>query len=181
MRNSTILKDYKAFLMENVENRTHKVVDYSLLLDTLFNIPFNAYIDMDNNRIQDAICMREEYLETDKMRGFDVSAVEDRYISAFEVLFALAKRLENDILCDPMEEIDHSADHFWMFLKNLGVEKCSNGRFSEAIVRDKVEKWVRREYQKDGFGSIFPVTKPKCDMRKLEIWDQMNAFLMENY
>ena len=181
MRNSTILKDYKAFLMDEVENRTHKVVDYSLLLSVLFDIPFKAYVNMDNNRIEDAICMREEYLETDKMRGFDVSAVEDRYVSVFEVLFALAKRLENDILCDPMEEVDHSADHFWRFLKNLEVEKYSNGRFSEAIVRDKVEKWVRRDYKKNGFGSIFPVKGDKIDMRKLEIWDQMNRYLMENY
>lgn len=180
MRNADILRDYKVFLMENVQNRMHQLVDYSLLLNCLFDIPFRSYVEMDNNRIEDAIYMRKEYLYDDISRGIDVSIVEDRYVSVLEVLIALAKRMENDILCDPMEEIDHSADHFWLFLRNLGVERYSNGRFLEAEVRDKCEKWVRREYKKDGTGSIFPIRKPKNDQRKIEIWAQMHAYLMEN-
>lgn len=180
LKNGDILRDYKLFLMENVENKTHKIVDYSLLLNTLFDIPFRICIEMDNNRVDDALYMRNEFLEDDICRGIDVSNVENRQVSVFEVLFALAKRMENDILCDPMEEFDHSADHFWMMLRNLGVEKYSNGRFLEGEVREKVDKFVRREYGRDGFGSIFPVKNKKVDMRKLEIWEQMNVFLMEN-
>lgn len=181
MPNNDILKDYEVFLMENVQNKTHSVTDYCLLLDILFNIPFKSHIDMDNNRIEDAYYMRKEYLSDDIFRRIDGSIIKDRYISVFEVLFALSKRMENDILCDPMEEIDHSADHFWLFLRNLGVEKYSNGRINEAEIRYKVEKWVNRDYEKDGTGSIFPVKGSKIDMRKVEIWQQMSIYIMENY
>ena len=181
MPGSDILNAYKRFLFENVENREHPLEDYCLLLNVLFNIPFKSYIDMDNNRIDDALYMREEYLSDDIYSRIDDSAIRDRYVSVFEVLFTLAKRMENDILCDPLEEVDHSADHFWMFLRNLDVEKYSNDRILEAEIRDKCEKWVRREYGKDGFGSIFPVKNSKNDMRHIEIWQQMSLYIRENY
>lgn len=181
MRNDDILRQYKAILFENVEDRAHQLADYCLLLNCLFNIPFKSFIAMDDNRIEDALYMRKECIDSEIGRRYDVSSVEDRYVSVFEVLFALSKRMENDFLCDPMEEIDHSRDHFWLFLRNLGVEKYSNDNFLETNVREKVEKWVRREYRKDGFGSIFPVRRPKKDMRTLQIWDQMSVYILENY
>ena len=181
VRNNDILNDYWSFLCGEVENREHQMADYCLLMKILWKIPFKSFNPMDDNRIEDALDMRNEYLRDISRYRIDTSVVEDRYVSCLEVLISLAKRMENDILCDPMEEIDHSADHFWTFLRNLDVEKYSNDRISEAEINEKVTKWVRREYQKDGFGSIFPIRRPKNDMRKLEIWDQMSCYVMENY
>ena len=181
MENNDIVREYRTFLIDEVTDYRHEAADYCLLLNTLFDIPFRAYVEMDNNRIDDALDMRIEYISNQDYHRIDYSAVKNRFVSCLEVLISLAKRMENDILCDPMEEIDHSSDHFWMFLRNLDVEKYTNDRFLEAEIRLKVEKFIRREYKKNGVGSIFPVKSDKIDMRKLEIWDQMNRFLMENY
>ena len=182
MRNSDILDDYKGHLRGIIENRDHQMRDYSRLIDCLFKIPFESFHPMDNNRISDAKMMRDEILFNEhRTARVDISVVEDRYISVLEVLIALAHRMENDILCDPMSEIDHTSDYFWVFLRNLDVEQFENVRFNEINVREKVEKWVRREYEKDGFGSIFPMKKPRNDMRKIEIWNQLGDYVMENY
>lgn len=181
MRNNDILCDYKRFIFEKVENRAHEMVDYSLLLNTLFNIPFKCYLAMDENRMEDAIDMREDFISELFDRKIDVSIVKDRYISVLEVLLALAIRMEKDILCDPMSDFDHSSDHFWVFLRNLGVEKYTNDRFLEGEVREKCEKFVRREYDRNGFGGIFPLKKCHNDVRKMEIWGQMMSYINENY
>lgn len=182
MRNGDILNDYEEHLMEIVEDKGHPMADYSLLIECLFRIPFESFHPMDNNRISDAKSMREEIISNEyRTSRIDATVVSDRYISVLEVLIALARRMENDILCDPMEEIDHTSDHFWVFLRNLDIEKYSNDNYKELNIRDKVEKWVRREYGKDGFGSIFPMKKPRNDMRKIEIWDQLGDYVMENY
>lgn len=149
MQNEAILEKYEVFLMKFMENPHHKVADYSRLMDCLFNIPFYAFVKMDNNRIEDAIYMRNEYLSSDNLRGINTSIIKDRYISVLEVLIALAKRMENDILCDPMEEIDHSSDHFWLFIRNLGLENMTNIAFDGDFIREKVTKWVHREFNKD--------------------------------
>lgn len=181
MRNTDTLNEYKLFIFEKATDKHHELPDYSLLLNTLFNIPFRSYVPRDDNRIEDAIDMREDFSE--EIFGEDryYESVMDRYVSAFEVLLALAIRMEKDILCDPMSGIDHSTDHFWTFLRNLGIEKYTNDNFSEAIVRDKCEKWIHRTYQKDGTGGIFPLKKCKNDVRKMEIWGQMNMYIYENY
>ena len=182
MRNSDILEDYKGCLRSLVENDDHKMSEYCRLVDFLFKIPFESFHPMDNNRISDAKSMRDEIVHNEYgARRIDATIVLDRYISVFEVLIAIAHRMWNDILCDAMTEEDHTSDYFWEFLRNLDVEKYTNERFNELNVREKVEKWVRREYEKDGFGSIFPMKKPRNDMRKIEIWDQLGDYIMENY
>lgn len=181
MRNNDILYKYETHLYEKVENDSHDIADYSKLLDTLFRIPFRSYIYMDNNRMEDASDMRFDYISELFNSKEDTSIIEDRYISVLEVLIALAIRMEKDILCDPMSENDHSSDHFWVFLRNLGVENDTNDDYFEENVRKKCEIWMTREYDFNGNGSIFPLKGNKNDARKMEIWTQMNIYILENY
>ena len=182
MRNSDILDDYKIYLYSLVENEDHQMSEYCRLIDLLFKIPFESFHPMDNNRISDAKSMRDEIVFNRFKTGrIDASIVEDRYISVLEVLIALARRMENDFLWDPMDEIEHTSYYFWEFLRNLNVEMYTNERYNELNARKKIETWVRREYNKDGFGSIFPMKKPRNDMRSIEIWNQLGDYVMENY
>lgn len=181
MRNNDILDSYKDYLYNEVVDSEHNLADYSLLLSVLFDIPFESFNPMDNNRISDAFNMRMEYLDSEFGEKCDYFVVKDRYISVLEVLIALGKRLFWDIMCDPMLENDDSHLYFWEFLRNLDVEKYSNDNFKELNIRDKVKKWVCRDFKKDGSGSIFPLKKAKTDQRKEEIWNQMQCYLMENY
>lgn len=178
MRNGDILKEYYCNLLEDVADSKHNLNDYCLLLNVLFDIPFTYSIEMDENRAFDAKTLRDDICNEYDLQ-FDV--ILKRKISVLEVLIALAKRIETDILMDPMSGKDNSSTYFWEMLRNLGLEDLKNDVFSEAKVRFKVEKWLKREFDRDGFGSIFPLKRPKCDQRRIEIWSQMQAYLGENY
>lgn len=178
MRNGDILFEYFENLLNEILDSKHHIVDYSMMLRTMFDIPFVWVLEMDENRAEDGQTLRNDICRDNDLQ-YDF--IINRKISVLEVLIALAKRMESDILGDPMSEIDNSSAHFWLMIKNLGLEKCSNGNFSEAILRDKIEKWMLRDIGKDGSGSIFPLKRPKNDQRKVEIWSQMQAYIMENY
>lgn len=181
MRNGAILGEYFSYLAREVENRTHSFVDYSMLLKTMFDIPFEIMLEMDENRVGDVIIMREDFVSEafgDKL--VDTSVIFDHKVSVFEIILAISKRMEHE-LCDPIDGIDHSSEYFWELLRNLDVEKYSNARYKEANIRDKCEKFSRREYKKDGSGGIFPLKNARKDQRCEEIWSQMQSYLMENY
>ena len=168
-------------ICSEVCKKEHSVYDYSMLLRRLYDIPFEVVVEMDENRRTDAYNMKMEYIESDLAPIHGTTVLEDRFISVLEVLFALAKRMENDILCDPMTEIDNSSRYFWDMLMNLDVEKYRNDNFRGINVDEKVAKWLRRDYSRDGKGSIFYVPRAKIDMRKEEIWNQMQCYIMKNY
>ena len=44
-----------------------------------------------------------------------------------------------------------------------------------------VDKLLGRDYFRDGFGGLFPLKHAKKDQRKVEIWYQLQNWLMENY
>lgn len=178
MRNGDILRNYVSSLLSMVEDKDHNLSDYSLLLEELYSIPFTCTIEMDLDRGRDAEILRNDICEENGLL-FDV--ILSRKISVLEVLIALARRIENDILADPMSGNDNSNHYFWEMLENLGVEKYKNDNFKVLNVHEKVEKWLDRDFKKDGNGSIFPLKHPKHDQRAIEIWAQMQAYLMENY
>lgn len=168
-------------LTSEICQKGHDIYDYSMLLRRLYDIPFEVRVEMDENRRVDAMTMKMEYIESDFGPKTGENSLIGRYISVLEVLFALAKRMENDILGDPMTEIDNSSVYFWDMLRNLDVEKYRNDNFKRVNVDEKVCKWLRRDYSRDGKGSIFYVPRSKIDMRKEEIWVQMQSYIMKNY
>lgn len=172
---------YFDLLASEICQKDHSIYDYSMLLRRLYDIPFEVRVEMDENRKMDALNMKMEYVESDLAPEHGTRVLVERFISVLEVLFALAKRMENDILCDPMTEIDNSSMYFWDMLRNLDVEKYKNDNFKGINVDEKVCKWLRRDYTHDGKGSIFYVPRSKIDMRKEEIWNQMQCYIMKNY
>lgn len=172
---------YFDHLASEICKKEHHIYDYSMLLRRLYDIPFEVRVEMDENRKIDAYTMKMEYIESDFGPEYGAEVLEKREISVLEVLFALAKRMERDILGDPMLENDNSYVYFWDMLRNLDVEKYRNDNFRGVNVDEKVCKWLRRDYTRDGKGSIFCVTKSKVDMRKVEIWSQMQEYIMKNY
>ena len=103
MRNGAILGEYFTYLMENVVNRTHSIVDYSMLLSTMFDIPFEIVLEMDENRVADVIVIRNDFVSEEfGDKRIDCSIIFDHKVSVFEVILAISKRMEHE-LCDPTE------------------------------------------------------------------------------
>lgn len=159
-------------------------VPYSRLFKGLLDIPFMWQLDDDKNRAIDGNLLRSDYLY-----GRDVNPniifpnINEDYSGCtfLEFLVALAVRA-NEIMYVPGR--DQTADFFWIFMQNIGLDHCTDDMFGvtwdDFYVSNCVGKVLSRTYNPDGTGGIFPLKSPLEDQTRVPIWYQMNAFLNEN-
>ena len=83
-------------------------------------------------------------------------------------------------------EGDHtrSESYFWRLVSNLGLYRCTDDKWyamnGEFFVDDAVCRVNDRLYNADGSGGLFPLRQASKDQRAVEIWYQMQAWLLEN-
>lgn len=167
-----------------------KNIDYStcrhcLLLMYLYNIDFYILDNVEgneHNRLADAMELKIEFCETHP--EIDRDSLFITKPSVLEVLVALARRIDDDIMYDPKIGLNAS-QWFWEMIQNLHMEgftdDCYNYNWSTDDVDIIMDRCMDRAYDKNGNGSLFPLKNPIFDARKVEIWTQMNAWLGENY
>lgn len=157
-----------------------KFRQYSRLFEVLHNTDFKWLIHRDQNRYEDGVELRDEY--AGEMGSYSMEVAEaffDRNCSVLEMMIALAIRVDDNIIGDPDEE--HPEVFFMEMLKNLGLDRFKNNKFNLQDVIDIIDRWLSREFDRDGFGSPFPVRYDHRDQRKIEIYDQMNSYIYEKY
>lgn len=168
--------DYLQYLIWRC--RLERMTQYGRLFNILHNIDFKYVIERDENRYADGVELRDEYEIPNEYIDYD----DDFFMKAcsvFEMLIALAIRVDDEFIGDPSDECP---DEFFMeMIKNLGLNRFKGNRYREDDVIKIINRWIRREFDRDGTGSPFPLRKTHEDQRKVEIWDQMNAYLSENY
>ena len=154
--------------------------DYWTLMGMLFNREFTWFVPNDNNRAADGLCLRERYLEE---RGLEGSAMIYGPCSVLEMMAALAIRCEDDIMRDP-DLGDRTSLWFWIMICNLKLDRYTDDTidmvYTEEISRI-LDVMLDREYMMNGDGGLFPLKKPAHNQRRVEIWYQMNAYLVENF
>lgn len=153
---------------------------YEDLVFELHTIPFSFCIASDESRVADGLELRDEYyLEMDYISPI----FKDEKCSVLEVLVALAIRIECEYIGDPREE--HPEQIFWEMVGNLfNIEqnwRLCTSEIDRDFIHKKVDIWIKRRFNYDGSGSIFPLKNPDCDQADVNIWGQMNRYLMENY
>lgn len=148
---------------------------YQKLLSTLYETPFVSIIEHDENRLEEGLSLRKLYFT-------ETGDKEDlrKPCSVLEVLIALAIRWDDDFLYDP-DEGDRVDIWFWEMIENLGLTSQDDYSFNEDKVRKIIDVFLRREYRKNGEGGAFPVDSFSGDMRKVELWSQLNSYILENF
>lgn len=174
MYNNNATNEYFSWLLCFVENKKINVSEYTDLLWFLFNKEFVWVIPNDSNRAYDAMELRFEF-----EKGTECPEIDEKPVSVLEVLIRLASDWEHEIMYD-FKKGDRSSTWFWVMIDNLGLLIYSNGRFDRDKVEEIVDVWTTRNFEKSGDGSIFPVKNWGSDQRKLEIWLQLQNFVMEN-
>lgn len=165
--------NYRDWLIEKVGFNNSR---YNKLLAFLHNLPFVYYHPFDKRRSDDGEYLREEFLLRYRL-PHDLFRYEK--CSVLEMLVALAIRLDNEwVGCpgDPKPELI-----FFEMLVNLGLDRFTTRKFDEAEVYEIVGKWLKREFDYDGNGSIFPLKDASEDQREAEIWCQAMSYINENY
>jgi hypothetical protein len=142
------------------------------LLRQLFSIEFVWFVPNDDNRAEDGRELRAEWASS-------VDAHVDPHwaslgCSFLEMLIGLSRRL------------DFQTEHdvvfwFWHLIGNLGfLGHNDRSNFCEEDVEDRVSVVIWRTYDRDGNGGLFPLRCVRKDQRRVEIWSQMNEYLLQD-
>ena len=170
--------EYLQWLIESIDPR-HTVGDYYRpVYDELYFIDFRwtKKFPDDENRAADGVWLRRVFAEENGIEVSDLG-IDWKPCSVLEMLVAIARRIEYEILAWPGQE--NVPKWFWMFMENLSIAPDSNRISDLNYVDSQVENWLDRHINRDGSGGIFVTHIREIDMRKLSMWSQMNAVLNE--
>lgn len=172
----TVDDRYLEWLYESigsVKNR-NPARSYWHLIRQLYSKEFVWSVANDDNRIEDALALRLEFIH-----GREAGVVDPHWMdlgcSMIEMLIALARRVAYASYGTP-------GDWFWKFIENLGLRNYSDMTYSEKTRREVnhiLDTLINRTYERDGHGGLFPLHSARRDQRKVEIWVQMSAYLLE--
>lgn len=156
----------------------HPCLKMAAELHSLIFLPQEA-IETDRNRANDGLQLRVEFIERYGIQG---SSGNRGPCTMLEFLIGLSRRMsfvmgtdENDL---------HTKHYFWKLIENLRLGKLDDERWDilngEFYVGEAVDRVLFRNYEWDGSGGLFPLKKCRHDQRKVEIWYQMQSWLLES-
>jgi hypothetical protein len=161
--------EYYEWLKGQVEIPNGK--SYNDLFERMHNLEFVWTVPNDDNRVQDGLDLRYEFL---RERGLEFNTTELTGVTVLEVLIALSRRVAFTGGGEPEQWA-------WRLMKNLRLHKSSDplGETKLARVNDILDTLIWRTYERDGRGGFFPLNHPDEDQTKVEIWFQMNKYVLE--
>lgn len=157
------------------------------LFESLDEVPFKVLVPMDENRIMDAMDLREMFTNGDVSRAEKMTT---QPVTLLEILINLCMFLayaRENLVYDSSTE-----RWFYELLANAGIDE-KTPRWRVIQIGRRI---VNREYGADGEGGFFPCfgfghgsryagrndgEERSYDMRETELWMQMNEYLMERY
>lgn len=149
---------------------------YSLLLGKLHCTEFYYSLPMDGNRYEDGVNLRYRF---GRENGIDerliASDLDQKPCSVLEMLVALSDACSGSITDD------EPSKWFWIMIKNLGLSYMTNENFRDDVATYILQRMLNREYDYNGCGGgLFVIRNPRCDLRGVDIWYQLNWYLSEN-
>lgn len=171
---------YLDFLYSLVKKKSTKYT-YRKLFDQLFETDFYWDLELDANRATDGIAIRSIFADKHPAAvgtvGFD--EINKCGCSVLEMLLGLANRMNGDVNFNT-DNLKKISANFWILLNNLGIGDSDDIVYDRDKVYEVLNTLLNREYDEDGTGGLFPLKNAEKDQKKVEIWYQMQSFLIEN-
>lgn len=145
------------------------------MLRQLYTTEFVWLVPNDDNRAGDGTELRYEFMDDHQIVEVDPDWLNEP-CSFLEMMIGLARRMAFQV-------DGHQRDWFWHLMGNLDLQRCSDAYFNDTlagVVSETVDRVIWRNYYFNGHGGLFPLDHPDRDQRKVEIWFQMQAYLIEN-
>ena len=133
----------------------------------LYKKEFVWLIQNDDNRALDGLVLRYEFVDLYPLLPIDLEWL-DMGCSMLEMLVALSDRAAFLGEGTPQQ-------WFWEMMENLAIYSDEP---SEELIEEALDKVIWRTYNYDGEGGLFPLENPVKDQRKVEIWYQLNSYLI---
>lgn len=179
MTNENLINEYFDWMYQLVCSNRNKRLSYRKLFCQLFDTEFIYILGMDSNRADDGINLRYRFgYECHHPDPMIATLLDNRPCSVLEMMIALSMRCEENIMVDP-DVGDRIGQWFWNMIVSLGLGSMSDGRYDKNYVADVLERFINREYERNGHGGLFTVEYTNTDMRTAEIWTQMHLYLGE--
>ena len=158
--------DYFEWLISHIAIPNGK--NYSHLFEVMHNTEFHWIVPNDDNRIQDGIDLRGRFLDGKK------KVIHLEGATLLEILVSLSQKVAFTAGGEPRRWA-------WKLLKNLRLTKMPDPLTEQDLERinDILDALIWRTYKADGRGGFFPLNHPEEDQTKVEIWYQMNKYVIE--
>jgi hypothetical protein len=158
--------EYYEWLISHIHIPNGK--SYKDLFERMHNTEFHWTVPNDDNRIQDGLDLRVEFIDGRRL-GLDLQGA-----TLLEILVSLSRRVAFTAGGNPRQWA-------WRLLKNLRLHKKSDPLTEADLdrINDILDALIWRTYQPDGRGGFFPLAHPEEDQTKVEIWYQMNKYVIE--
>ena len=163
-----IREDYFYWLADQVSSHNR----YYQSLRVLFHMEFLDLVDNDVNRIDDGLLVRERYLNERRIDENELIGP----CSMLEMLIGLLERIQWEMT----DEVNDNSLERWFseVMKNIGLDQYEDDR---GKIFQTVKDVRDRKYDRNGKGGFFPLNNPIRDQRGVELWYQMNSYLIEKY
>lgn len=159
------------------DDRYSKRTSYHQLFAYLHSRPFEFSIGLDSNRAADGEDLRYRFGSEQNYGDHLVARyLDDRPCSVLEMMIALSIRCEEHIMEDS-EIGDRTGQWFWNMITSLGLGSMTDSRFDIDYVGETIDRFLDRDYERNGKGGLFTIEHPNRDMRSVEIWYQMCMYL----
>lgn len=144
---------------------------YDNLLKTLHRTEFVWLLSGDDNRAEDGVDLRREFIiEADIP---DDPVWRELPCSLLEMLIAFSRRAEF-LTSEP------ASDWFWRIMQNMDLDQYNDASgVTQDEIADILYRLVWRQYNFNGAGGMFPMDHPKHDQTKVEIWYQFCEYLID--
>lgn len=177
-------EDYDGYFLWLCSLVNADMTRYSELLWILQDTDFVWVLELDESRAVDGLDLRREYVE---LSGEDWVTFWERGCTVLEMLIAFARRIEG--IMGDVNTGDRTRVWFWEMLRNLGLKPYSNIRMEYEDSRENdileismiLSRWMNREFDCDGVGSVFPLRVAMHDQRERTLVYQMYDYIFENY
>lgn len=168
--NEELDRRYLEWLYEMVGDQAKGVRHYRLL-SHLLSWEFVMLVPNDDNRCSDGIALRHEFRRCDREISPPTHWL-NMGCSVLEMMIGIARHLQFEMNGEVYE-------WFWLLIDNLGLTRHDDRRYNEMTVDQIIERMVWRQYSYDGKGGLFPLKRPHNDQRKVELWFQMESYMLE--
>lgn len=129
-------------------------------------------VQKDERRIQEGKALRYEFLRSEAPEGVPPEWM-NYGCSVLELMQGLSRHLALLAGGEP-------PFWFWILTENIGLRRYTDDvEIDAGDVEETLDNIVFRRYHYDGHGGFFPLEYPEKDQRIVELWYQMNAYVLE--
>lgn len=167
-------QEYLEWLYSQVADPTERDphLTYWILLGHLFTQEFEWRVPNDDNRLEDGKDLRREFIASKELENVPQDWVE-LCCSVLELMVGLARRLAFEADGEPYF-------WFWRMMENIRLHRyCDSWRLETDLINHILKRLMQRTYKANGQGGFFPLKSPNKDQRKVELWYQLGAYVLE--